>query len=155
MPDWLTHVLFAWALWNFLSLKFNMRYRGIFLAGSLLPDIKNASMLSSVDLEPYLGIFHTPVGALITSGILSTVLFRDGVKQTHIFLALGTGSLFHLLLDLLVSSMDGRVMLFFPASFTSYSLNVFMQEDLTLLYAASLALLVSFIAIRARCKTKA
>lgn len=153
MPDWLTHVLFAWALWNFLSLKFNMRCRGVFLAGSLLPDIKNINMVSPVDLEPYLGIFHTPVGALITSGIVTAVFFKDSKRRAHIFLALGTASLFHLLLDLLISSMDGRVMLFFPYSFISYSFNIFMQEDLTLLYAASLALLLSFIAVRGRTRT--
>jgi hypothetical protein len=58
MPDWLTHVLFAWALWNILSLS----------------------------------VFHTPVGALITSGIISMALFRERIKQAHIFIALGTGS---------------------------------------------------------------
>jgi hypothetical protein len=110
MPDWLTHVLFAWALWNILSLS----------------------------------VFHTPVGALITSGIISMALFRDRIKEAHIFIALGTGSLFHLLLDLMVKSMDGRVMLFFPFSFESYSFNIFAQEDFIFLYIAIVVVLMSF-----------
>lgn len=136
MPDWLTHVLFAWALWNILSLKFNMPFRGVFIVGSLLPDIDKVEMMIPVNAEPFLSVFHTPVGALITSGIISRALFRDHIKQAHIFIALGIGSIFHLLLDLMGKSMDGRVMLFFPFSFGSYSFNIFAQEDFMFLIAS-------------------
>src|SRR5659263_235808 len=115
MPDWLTHVLFAWALWNFLSLKFNVKYKGVFLAGSLLPDIKTINMLYPLDLGYILTIFHTPLGALIISGILSHSIFTDRIKQTQIFIILGASSLFHLLLDLMISSMEGRVCLLYTS----------------------------------------
>lgn len=154
MPDWLTHVLFAWALWNFLSLRLNLRYRGVFIAGSLLPDVKTVDMISPVDFDPFLVIFHTPLGAIITSGLLSMSLFRGTDKQARIFQALGISSLFHFLLDLQVSSMEGRVMLFFPLSFDSYSFNIFVQEDLTFLYFAILALLLSFLGKRIRNSNK-
>lgn len=146
MPDWLTHVLFAWALWNFLSLKFNVKYKGVFLAGSLLPDIKTINMLYPLDLGYILTIFHTPLGALILPGILSQSIFTGRIKQAQIFILLGASSLFHLLFDLMISSMEGRVMLLFPFSFKSYSFNIFMQEDFTLLYIAFTTLVISFIA---------
>lgn len=126
----------------------NLIYRGVFIAGSLLPDIKTVDMLGLVDFDAFLGVIHTPLGAIITSGALSMALFRDTAKQARIFQVLGASSLFHLLLDLQVSSMDGRVMLFFPFSFDSYSFNIFAQEEFTFLYVAIFALLLSFLVQR-------
>lgn len=146
MPDWLNHVLFAWALWNILSLKFNMPFIGIFITGSLLPDIDKVEVMIPFNAEPFLSVFHTPVGALITSGVISMAILRDG--QAHVFLALGIGSISHLLLDLMVKSMDGRVMLFFPFSFVSYSLNIIAQKDFMFLYLAMAVFLMSFIVMR-------
>lgn len=151
MPDWLTHVLFAWALWNIISIKFNILYRGVFLTGSIVPDIKIVYLLFP-KIESYLSVFHTPIGIIIISGILARLAFKDNVKKAYIFLVIGISSLFHLFLDLLVNSMEGRVMLFFPFSFNYYSLNIFMQEDFTFLYFAFLALFTSLVFRRLRGK---
>jgi hypothetical protein len=118
MAEWLTHVLFAFAMCTPLSWYsdwLDQKWVAVAMVGSIFPDINRLGLLLSDELMSYLigsqfawsGI-HTVAGIVLLSGI-GAVLFRTDRQRRRAFGMLLAGALSHLLVDLPQRYADGRM----------------------------------------------
>lgn len=134
MPEWLTHVLFAWILFEVIQLKFGLknRYLPVILIGAVLPDIENFFALligdSAVVLNPSLhfivshGIAHTPV--ILLPALFVASFWKKDFKP--VFLLISIGAVSHLLLDT-ISTASG-IMWLWPLSWNRFGLSLCLND---------------------------
>lgn len=116
MADWLTHVLLAYAIFTLLGWGVEWldgRWIAVGILGSLLPDLNRIQLLlSSETVSTTLGIaidwegIHTLAGMVLLS-LVGALLFEARRDQRRALLALLSGALFHLLVDVPQSYADG------------------------------------------------
>lgn len=130
MPDWITHVLLGWAAVEVISFKYPrvLRYRGIALIGSILPDLGHFTLLlgeTGSRLSLYFFPLHSPLGAgLLILGI-SFLTRRKYLRLILPLLALG--AYLHLAADFLIVTLTGKLPLLFPFSFDLFGSGIFYQ----------------------------
>ncbi len=146
MPDWITHLLAAWMLCTILSFKYkeiNPAYTVVCMAGALIPDLFKITIplgFMGFKMENYLMPVHLPIGSLIIAGIF-TLFFREKRKLVLSLLVLGVAT--HYALDLLLINLGGGMMLLFPFSWNSWTLNIIPDDDLNItILAAGLTMVV-------------
>lgn len=123
-------MLLTWAAVEVISLRYRWvgEYRAVALAGSLLPDMGNFTMvIGSIGdrLWPYFQGVHTPVGFLLLGEVASYVF--KGEFRRYGFLLLALGGLLHIFADLFIVTLEGKIMLLFPLSVEKYGIGVFRQ----------------------------
>jgi len=156
MPDWLTYVASAAGVYTLLMLTGvcrSRRYLGVAAVGSLLPDIVKISYVlrgyAHMDLVSYFIPFHTAVGSIVFALLLSH--FFDASERRKIFLYLSLGVSVHILWDLSLHPYGGGQLVFFPLSFSQYSLGLFWADSIIPLAISSSSLaLVSGLSRRRR-----
>ncbi len=142
MPDWIVHVCVAWTLCRILSLKypqFNTGNTVLAMIGSVFPDALKVSILFELmgfDWWDYIYVLHLPIGSFLLAGIAS-LLFKE--KKTA-FLFLSFGILTHYAMDLLLIQLGYGMMLFYPASWMGFTLNLVPSDDY---YITIIALVVA------------
>lgn len=151
MADWLTHILIGLIVIGVLGLRYALvkEQRVLVLVGSILPDLGNFTMLMGelgAKLSPFFEAVHTPLGFLFLAGVLSYGFKREWAKTGFLLILLG--GLLHIAADLLIVSLDGKVMLLFPFSLEKFSLNVFRQGEFVYLGVVFLLAMVVFISVR-------
>ena len=152
MPDWITHILVAWMICTILSFKYtqiNPAYTVVCMAGALIPDTFKIVIplgLMGIKIENFLVPMHLPAGSLIVASIF-TLFFKEKKKLVLSLLVLGIAT--HYALDLLLTNLNGGMVMLFPFSWNSWTLNVIPDDDwhITLL-TMGLALVVYFVSLR-------
>ena len=140
MPDWLTHVIIGWGIFNLLTIRWKniQQFKSAVIVGSILPDLWNIRLILEqigLDLTWQLYVFHTPLGALLTALLISLIFFKEDVwSQGAFFLAIGVG--LHLALDLTLRHIGGGHYVLFPISWQLYELGIFWPETFTPLFLA-------------------
>lgn len=140
MPDWLTHVLIGWGIFNLLTLRISDidSFRPAIIVGSVLPDLWYAQMIVfqlGIDLSWYLYILHTPIGSVIMSLLIGLIFLKDNVwKRGTLFLMIG--AIIHLILDVLLKHINGGHYLLFPFSLRLFELDLFWPESFAFLMIA-------------------
>lgn len=140
MPDWLTHVLIGWGIFNLLTLRISDidPFRPVIIVGSVLPDLWYAQMIVfqlGIDLSWYLYILHTPIGSVIMSLLIGLIFLKDNVwKRGTLFLMIG--AIIHLILDVLLKHINGGHYLLFPFSLRLFELDLFWPESFAFLIIA-------------------
>lgn len=120
MADWLTHVLFAYAVFRVASWFVHWldeRWIAVGVVGSILPDLSRLKLLVDADtVENLVGVgfdwsgIHTLGGIVLLSGI-GALLFRERAEQRNAFTLLVAGSLSHIVVDLPQQYADGNMIL--------------------------------------------
>jgi hypothetical protein len=156
MPEWLTHVLFAYILCSILGMGlkiklFSIENTAIVLIGALLPDLVKVGLgfeLMGVEVWDFIAPLHTPVGSLLVAALIS-LLFYETVM---VFSLLIVGFVTHYLLDLLLGTVSGGGMhLLFPFSWHEYQLGLIQCDDYRiLLIMVSVALIISLLRYRTK-----
>ncbi|MFO7966368.1 MAG: metal-dependent hydrolase [Archaeoglobaceae archaeon] len=151
MADWLTHILIGLIAIELLSFKYTLvkEQRALVLVSSILPDLGNFTMLMGElgsNLGPFFEAVHTPVGFLFLAGLVSYGFKREWVRAGFLLILLG--GLLHIAADLLIVSLDGKVMLLFPFSLEKYSLNVFRQGEFAYLGIVFVLAIIVFSFVR-------
>ncbi|MGB9980302.1 metal-dependent hydrolase [Methanobacterium sp.] len=149
MPDWITHILAAWMICTILSFKYkqiNPAYTVVCMVGALIPDTFKIVIplgLMGIKVENLLMPLHLPIGSLITASIF-TLFFKDHKKLVLSLLVLGV--ITHYALDLLLINLNGGMVMLFPFSWNSWTLDVVPNDDwhITIL-AMGLAVVVYFV----------
>lgn len=130
MPDWITHVLLAWAAVEVISFKYPrvLKYRGVVLIGSVLPDLGHFTLLlgeTGSRLSYYFFPLHSPLGiGLLILGI--SFLARKNYRRLILPL-LALGAYLHLATDFLIVTLTGKLPLLFPFSFDLFGYGIFYQ----------------------------
>ncbi|WP_193309690.1 metal-dependent hydrolase [Halorubrum halophilum] len=116
MAEWLTHVLFAYALFTALSWTtgwIDQRWIAVAMIGSILPDLNRFRLVVSDGLMSYLvGVpfswwgIHTIGGVLLLCGI-GALLFETVSEERRAFASLLGGALLHVVVDLPQRYADG------------------------------------------------
>ena len=147
-PDWLTHVLVAWTLSRLLQIRFRQfdeKNTVIVMVGALVPDIVKIGLLFDffrINTWNFLAPFHTPVGALLSSALIS--LLFQGSSLAFGMLVLGAST--HFALDFWLKHVAGGLPLLFPFSWQGYQVGLFQVDNyLPCLVALILASFVLFI----------
>ena len=149
MPDWITHLLVAWMICTILSFKYkqiNPTYTVVCMVGALIPDVYKITIplgVMGIHAENLLMPLHLPVGSLIIAAIF-TLFFKEQKKLVLSLLVLGVAT--HYVLDLLLINLNGGMVMLFPLSWDTWSVNVVPNDDwhITLL-AMGLAVVVYFV----------
>ena len=143
MPDWTTHVLFAWTICTILGFRFKQFSQpnsAIVMLGALIPDIYKISLFSDqfgINLHSFLLPIHLPIGSLLIAAIFS--LFFIERRSIFLFLIMGIGT--HYILDLLL--FGGGMELFYPLSSLKFQIGIISITDLNItLISIILALFV-------------
>jgi len=129
-PDWLTHVLVAWTLSRLLQIRFKQfddKSTAIVMVGALVPDIVKIATLFDffrINACNFLAPFHTPVGALLSSALIS-LLFQE---SSLAFGMLVLGASTHFALDFCLKHVAGGMPLLFPFSYDSFDAFVLMND---------------------------
>jgi len=147
MADWLTHVLFTWALFTIIT-KYKpewKKYQPLVLIGAILPDIKNVAMLIKLPILEYLAFpFNSFLVVFLLSALTVLILTKEDMSQGDtawqhfqlpILLTFASAS-FHLLIDSLYWSLQGRLVPFFPLTLTKVGINIFSHRSEQLLIPA-------------------
>ena len=148
MPDWITHLLAAWMVCTILSFKYkqiNPAYTVVCMAGALIPDIYKIVIplgLMGIRVENFLMPMHLPAGSLILAGIF-TFFFKEKKKLVLLLLVLGVAT--HYALDLLLTNLNGGMVLLFPFSWASWTLNIIPDDDLNITILATGLTLVVYV----------
>lgn len=145
MPDWVVHVCVAWTLCRILRFKypqFNQGNTALVMIGSVFPDAVKISILlelMGLDWWDNIYVLHLPIGSFLLAGIVS-LLFKEK-KIAFIFLSLGI--LTHYALDMLLVQVGYGMPLFYPTSWTGFTLNLIYSDDYNItIVALAVALLV-------------
>lgn len=131
MPDWLTHILFAFIACKASGLVFKPLDRAdiaLVLIGALLPDLTKVRLafeLMSMDVKDLIEPLHTPAGSLLISVLISLFFFDS--SRTFLLLASGAGT--HFFLDVIEGMIGGGIRLLFPLNWTVYSIDLLPGED--------------------------
>jgi hypothetical protein len=147
MPDWVVHVCVAWTLCRILSLKypqFNTGNTVLAMIGSVFPDALKISILFELlgfDWWDYIYAVHLPIGSFLLAGIMS--LFFKEKKTAFLFLSLGI--LTHYALDLLLVQLGYGMALFYPVSWTGFTLNLVPSDDYNITIVALVVALVVYL----------
>ena len=157
MPDLLTPVLIAYAVAGALTLTTSIpdRYLPVVLVGTVAPDAMKATVLLGSSSGTIVGIpysfwgLHTLGGVLILGGI-GVLTLRTADRRAGL-VALCTGGVGHLVLDLFVIRVDGVAPPYlFPLSgWLPPAGNLYASTDLWTIVAAVVVALPVY-AIRAR-----
>lgn len=118
MAEWMTHVLFAFALFTIASWYsgwIGKQWVAVAMIGSILPDLSRFKLLASNEIVSYLvgsqfawsGI-HTLAGVVLLSGI-GAVMFETSENHRRAFGMLLAGALVHFVVDLPQRYADGRM----------------------------------------------
>ncbi|MBD3189763.1 MAG: hypothetical protein GF308_03925 [Candidatus Heimdallarchaeota archaeon] len=142
MPDWVTHIITTWLIYQLLArfkiLKKNRYNEIILLFGAILPDINRLALIGEV-LQPLLLFYtneqtyyfflviHTPIGSLLIAGIIAQIFEKR--KETFLYLVGGITS--HLMLDMLLTSINKGVYFLFPFSFQPFQLKLLNSMDMS------------------------
>jgi len=124
MPDWLAHVLFAYVLCSVLGMKFNQFTKAntaLVMAGALIPDLVKLELgfdLLGIAVGDLLEPLHTPIGSLVSAGLIALLFSEVFVVFSLFFLGFAT----HFALDLLLGHVSGGMLLLFPVSWQEYQL---------------------------------
>jgi len=144
VPDWVVHLAVAWSVCRILSFRypqFNPANTVLVMVGSIFPDAIKISILTELvgyDVWDYIYVFHLPVGTFILAGI-AALLFRE---KKSAFLFLSMGIITHYLLDLLLIQVGYGMALFYPLSWTRFTLNLVPNDDY---YITIMALFIALI----------
>ena len=145
MPDWLAHVLFAYALSKVLEIRFNSfrkEYTAIVVAGSLVPDVVKVGLIFGwfgVNIRDFIAALHTPVCSLLVAGLVSLLFYESAA----VFLLLVLGFTTHYALDFLMGHVSGGMLLLFPFSWEGYQLGLIQVDNyMVALVVVILAILV-------------
>lgn len=153
MPDWITHLAVAWTLCTLLSFRykqFTPANTAIVMVGALIPDI-----YKTVLVGPYIGMYlydilrpiHLPVGSFIIGGMIS-LFFRE---RKIIFLFLALGIVTHYALDLLLKTVSGGIILFYPFYWGQWQFNLVANDDYHIsILALAIALVVYVVSYKLR-----
>lgn len=131
MPDWLTHVLFAYVASRAPGLVFKPLDRAdtaLVLIGALLPDLTKVRLafeLMGMDVRDLIEPLHTPAGSLLVAALISLFFFNS--SRTFLLLAFGAGT--HCFLDVIEGPVGGGIRLLFPLNWTVYSLDLMPSDD--------------------------
>lgn len=132
MPDWLAHIVFAFVLTVVLGMKFDIfkenRYVALVMVGSLVPDLFKITILfdwMGYEVGEFLAPLHTPVGALLSAGIISMLFY--GMVTVFSLLVVGVAS--HFALDLLLGHVSGGMLMLFPLSWEGYQLGLIQSNN--------------------------
>lgn len=140
MPDWLTHVLVGWGIFNLLTLRKSEieAFRPAIIVGSILPDLWYAQMIIfqlGIDISWYFYILHTPIGSVLVSLLIGLIFLKDNVwKRGTLFLMIG--AIIHLILDVMLKHINGGHYLLFPFSLRLFELDLFWPESFAFLMLA-------------------
>jgi hypothetical protein len=124
MPDWLAHVLFAYVLCSVLGTKFKTFTKAntaLVMAGALIPDLVKVKLgfdLFGIAVGDLLEPLHTPIGSLVSAGLIA-LLFSEVFVVFSLFVL---GFTTHFALDLLLGHVSGGMLLLFPVSWQEYQL---------------------------------
>lgn len=149
MPDWLTHILFAYILCVVLSFKFSSfkdnRNVAVVMVGSLVPDLVKVELLFNwigVEVGDFVAPLHTPVGSVLSAGLVSLLFY--GTITVFSLLVLGLTT--HFMLDLLLGHVSGGMLMLFPFSWNEYQLGVINSGDynITVVVLAVAVVLLAF-----------
>lgn len=140
MPDWLTHVLVGWGIFNLLTLRKSdiEPFRPAIIVGSVLPDLWYVRMIIfplGIDLSWYLYVLHTPIGSVLMSLLIGLIFLKENVwKRGTLFLIIG--AIIHLILDVMLKHINGGHYIFFPFSLRVFELDLFWPESFSFLMIA-------------------
>lgn len=151
MPDWLTHILIAIVVIELLSLRYEQakEYRFFVLFGSILPDIGNFTILfgkSGERIKPFFEALHTPFGFLILAALIVYLTRKEWRKV--IFYLVALGGMLHFIADMLIITLNGKIMVLYPLSLNKYSIGVFRQGEFIFLITAAIIALITLLASR-------
>jgi hypothetical protein len=124
MPDWLAHVLFAYVLCSVLGMKFNQFTKAntaLVMVGALIPDLVKLELgfdQLGMDVGDFLAPLHTPIGSLVSAGLIA-LLFSEVFVVFSLFVL---GFTTHFALDLLLGHVSGGMFLLFSVSWAEYQL---------------------------------
>ncbi len=148
MPDWLTHILFAYVLCVVLSFKFNSfrdnRNVAVVMVGSLVPDLAKVELLFNwigVEVGDFVAPLHTPVGSLFSAGLVS-LLFYGSIL---VFSLLVMGFATHFVLDMLLGHVSGGMLMLFPFSWNKYQLGIIHSGDYNITVVVLVVAVVLFL----------
>lgn len=114
MPDWITHLCFAYIISTIIGIKEN---RSLVYVGAVLPDICKLSIL----FGPFVGFtnadnfffpLHTVLGVMLTGALISS-LFRD-LEWKRAYKLVLIGAFSHLFLDSLLHPFGKTFWFFYP-----------------------------------------
>ena len=135
MPDWLTHVVIA----LFFAELFRIEKKSLVVLGALLPDFlsKLHLIFFYLGISEYLtfSLLHTPMMVFLVI-LLIAPLFR--YSQKKVVLWLGLGAVTHFVFDVTMRHFEAGMHLFYPFTFTMYSLNWIWPNDSFYLMGGSL-----------------
>jgi hypothetical protein len=128
MPDAFAH----FTITNCCLKQKNLKYLPEFLVGGLLPDLLGRVPCYFIKKDLYweLAPFHSPVMLLsVCYGI--SMFFRDVKERKKVFHYLFSGSMLHVIVDLMQLQFGSRVYyyFFFPFSFRSIQIPLFKHVD--------------------------
>ncbi|MFX0199955.1 MAG: metal-dependent hydrolase [Candidatus Hodarchaeota archaeon] len=160
MPDWLTHVLVGWGIFNLLTLQKSdiEPFKPAIIVGSVLPDLWYARMiiepLLDIDLTWYLYILHTPIGSILMSLLIGLIFLKDNVwKLGTLFLMIG--AIIHLILDVMLKHINGGHFLLIPFSLRVFELDIFWPESFAFLLIALIFWGITYLlTIKMKCNPK-
>lgn len=145
MPDWITHIAAAYILCTILGFKykqFNPPTTAIVMVGALIPDIYKIGIVAAFfgfSIDDYIAPLHLPIGSVVIGGMIS--LFFQDKKMIFLFLALGIAT--HYALDLLLTSLSGGIILFYPFYWGQWQLGLVPNDDYHItIVAVAMALVV-------------
>ncbi|MFX0095109.1 MAG: metal-dependent hydrolase [Candidatus Hodarchaeota archaeon] len=158
MPDWITHIIVCWFLYQFLVkleyITHDRHLEMLMLLGATLPDLNRTFLIGeflrlfiSFPIYDAYFIFHTSVGSILVAGII--VQFFDERKKSFGFILIGLVT--HFALDSLLFSIAGGTMLFFPLTTAKIHLNLLYSDDMSYMFLA-LGVFVTIVAYRWRHK---
>lgn len=158
MPDWITHLGTTWILCRILHL--NREKTSIALIGSLLPDLYKIATIyqiltctSSTFLSRFCIGFRTPLGILLSAGVVASLFEEKPFKRVFIIL-FATASL-HIFLDSLMYPWGGRgTHLFWPLYDIRVGYGLFWPNNLTPMLLTTSSVLLFEGALKIREKTK-
>jgi len=118
MADWLTHVLVAYALFTVASWYvegMDEKWVAVAMVGSVLPDLNRFDLLVREEVVAYLvghgfswNGLHTLAGVFVTSAV-GALFFGTRRQQKMGFLALLSGAVLHIVVDLPQKYPDGSM----------------------------------------------
>ncbi|MFX1536652.1 MAG: hypothetical protein ACFFDI_20740 [Promethearchaeota archaeon] len=142
MPDWVTHIISCWFLYQLLVkleyISHDRHFEMLMLIGSILPDVNRLYLIEDIllfflpfftseQLLLFFLVFHTPVGSILVAGAITQ--FFDEKKKAFLFSV--AGIITHFVLDSLLTSIKGGVLFFFPLSFVPIQFKIIHSLDIS------------------------
>lgn len=139
MPDWFTHSLIGW-----ITGKTAKQDIALVVIGTLIPDLVKIDLLSTwfqVNFAMFFEPLHTPIGALLVTGIIAT-FFQD-IRKAFFPLAVGVST--HFILDFFLVHVHGGIKLLFPFSWEGWQVSLIRSDDYLVTLVAVLAALLVYV----------